>query len=195
MGQIECFEEQAHLFWAQLGSIQPLIQVELLPFVFEYTDQIGLDPTPMVKWLLVSQNFLPGDLRWRSLHGFSSRHQDRTLEIMKCLNFEQEYMFSITLHTYDIPFFANCFPKVISRLHVFIPENERIKTAVILEVIQSLPKLRTISIVLSVGSPSPGQIGFGATCLVINSENKFLVVREKLVRGMAILIKTRLRGI
>jgi hypothetical protein len=66
--------------------------------------------------------------------------------------------------------------ELLDHLKILVPECHRVKPAVVLAIIQALPRLREIEIWLCVGGGESGQIGSNATCLATNFEDNLPVL-------------------
>jgi len=150
------------------GEIRLALLGELvsLPFVFEYARKRGLNPTPIVQWLLVSQNLLQDERhRWVNLTRLSPGNRDSALEVIKSLDFEPRYRLCIRLHTHDSPCLAKCLPNDISHLEISVARDNRVKSTIVSELVRSLPNLRKITIWLNLVRINRGQLICIATCL------------------------------
>lgn len=149
----------------------------LLPFVFHHAQRKKLDPTAIVRWLFESQNRLnEGSRHYVSLRRLSASHREASLCILQTLDIDRECTFEIRLHTHDTINIANFLPKTISHLQIVVSESNRVFPALLHHIIRALPKLRTISIRLYVGSVDEGKLGSNATCTVNGFENKFPLI-------------------
>lgn len=175
--------------WAKLNALKergiyflhtPSLNSEigLLSFVFQYADRNQSDPTQLVRWLLTSQNRLQRrPTREVSLRRLSPTHRDAALGIIKALNFEEKHRLEIRIHSDDTPFIGRRLPETITRLDIVIPEYSSISPAVIPAIIQSLPKIRALTIHLYVGSLDPGELACNASCFA--TSYRFPVVESK----------------
>jgi hypothetical protein len=138
-------------------------KIGLLAFVFQYAERRQIDPTPLARWLILSQTrSQTTSTPVISLRRFSPPHRDAALQIIKDLDFEEDHKFEIRLHADDTLSLARRLPETITSLDIVIPKHNKISPVVINEIIRRLPKIKELFVHLYLGFIEEGGEQVGA---------------------------------